>query len=131
MNKLQSKMTTEELADYLGIARQTVNRWVREQAWQTEVIPGVKGGRARLIHIDQRVRHYLANTPALRHETTQYQLAEPEQSYTVKTPDPVLRQISDTLQIMTDAEKQRLAILLAREGIHGFLHRLGIADEPG
>ncbi|WP_374256831.1 YfeC-like transcriptional regulator [Yokenella regensburgei] len=128
MKILHSKMTTEELAQCLGMAKQTVNRWIREQEWQTEVIPGVKGGRARLIHIDNRVREYLANTPALRHWSTQYQLAEPVQSYTAREDSPALRQISDTLHMMTDAEKQRLAVLLAREGISGFLSRLGIAD---
>ncbi len=52
MKKLRSKMTTEELAESLGVARQTVNRWIRQQGWKTEGLNGVKGGRARLIHID-------------------------------------------------------------------------------
>lgn len=56
MKKLRSKMTTEELAECLGVAKQTVNRWIREQNWTTEKFPGVKGGRARLIHIDAGVR---------------------------------------------------------------------------
>ncbi|KNC93742.1 YfeC-like transcriptional regulator [Trabulsiella odontotermitis] len=129
MKILHSKMTTEELAQCLGIAKQTINRWIREQGWQTETIPGVKGGRARLIHIDHRVREYLANTPALRHGATQYQLAEPVKNYVVKETDPALRQIADILQVMTDAEKQRLAVFLAREGISGFMGRLGIADK--
>ncbi|WP_368533079.1 YfeC-like transcriptional regulator, partial [Enterobacter hormaechei] len=30
MKRLRSKMTTEELADSLGVARQTVNRWIRQ-----------------------------------------------------------------------------------------------------
>ncbi|MFW0768373.1 putative DNA-binding transcriptional regulator [Trabulsiella odontotermitis] len=128
MKILHSKMTTEELAQCLGIAKQTVNRWIREQGWQTETIPGVKGGRARLVHIDHHVREYLANTPALRRRSTQYQLAEPVQNYVVKEADPALRQIADILQVMTDAEKQRLVVLLSREGISGFMARLGIAD---
>lgn len=36
MKRLRSKMTTEELADCLGVAKQTVNRWIREQKWETE-----------------------------------------------------------------------------------------------
>ncbi|MCL7678159.1 putative DNA-binding transcriptional regulator, partial [Klebsiella pneumoniae] len=48
MMKLKDKMTPAELADCLGLARQTINRWVREKQWRTEAIPGVKGGRARL-----------------------------------------------------------------------------------
>ena len=45
-------MTTEELAECLGVAKQTVNRWIRETGWKTEKFPGVKGGRARLILVD-------------------------------------------------------------------------------
>jgi excisionase family DNA binding protein len=59
MKRLRSKMTTEELADSLGVARQTVNRWIRQKGWKTEGINGVKGGRARLIHIDARVREHI------------------------------------------------------------------------
>ena len=52
-------MTTEELAENLGVARQTVNRWIRQQGWKTEGVNGVKGGRARLIHIDARVKEHI------------------------------------------------------------------------
>jgi DNA-binding XRE family transcriptional regulator len=31
MMKLKDKMTPAELADCLGLARQTINRWVREK----------------------------------------------------------------------------------------------------
>ncbi|HDT0971473.1 putative DNA-binding transcriptional regulator, partial [Escherichia coli] len=41
MMKLKDKMTPAELADCLGLARQTINRWVREKQWRTEAIPGV------------------------------------------------------------------------------------------
>lgn len=44
MMKLKDKMTPAELADCTGLARQTINRWVREKQWRTEAIPGVKGG---------------------------------------------------------------------------------------
>lgn len=67
MMKLKDKMTPAELADCLGLARQTINRWVREKKWRTEAIPGVKGGRARLVVIDQPVREFLTNIPARRH----------------------------------------------------------------
>ncbi len=42
MKRLRSKMTTEELAECLGVARQTVNRWIREQHWKTENFPASK-----------------------------------------------------------------------------------------
>lgn len=57
-------MTTEELAECLGVAKQTVNRWIREKGWKTEKFPGVKGGRARLILVDTQVCEFIQNTPA-------------------------------------------------------------------
>ena len=36
MKRLRNKMTTEELAECLGVAKQTVNRWIREKGWKTE-----------------------------------------------------------------------------------------------
>ncbi|WP_449554654.1 YfeC-like transcriptional regulator [Lelliottia amnigena] len=129
MNKLRSKMTTEELAESLGVAKQTVNRWVRKQGWKTEGINGVKGGRARLIHIDARVREHIINLPAIRNRQAIYQLAEPSAAYGGTNPSRVLRQVIDTLENMTQTEQERLAALLTREGIKGFLNRLGIAEE--
>lgn len=126
MNMLRSKMTTAELADYLGIARQTVSRWTREQGWETEAIPGIKGGRARLIHIDQKVRDFLANTTAIRQQVPSGQAEEPGQDYLVSAESMELRQITHALQNMTPDEQQRLAQLLIREGLHGFLRRLEI-----
>ncbi|HEL3917155.1 TPA: putative DNA-binding transcriptional regulator, partial [Escherichia coli] len=41
MKRLRNKMTTEELAECLGVAKQTVNRWIREKGWKTEKFPGV------------------------------------------------------------------------------------------
>ncbi len=123
MKKLRSKMTTEELSDTLGVARQTVNRWVRKNNWKTEAINGVKGGKARLIHIDSQVREHIMNIPAIRKRQANYQLAETAASY---EPVAVLRQIIDALENMTPPEQERLAVLLAREGIQGFLVRLNI-----
>ncbi|EEW1917462.1 helix-turn-helix domain-containing protein [Escherichia coli] len=36
MKRLRNKMTSEELAECLGVAKQTVNRWIREKGWKTE-----------------------------------------------------------------------------------------------
>lgn len=128
MKILHSKMTTQELAHCVGMAKQTINRWIREQNWVTEPIPGVKGGRARLIHITPEVRDFLATTPKLRHLSLSLQAAEPDYPYHADN-DPVWRQIQNVLTMMTDEEKQRLQVLLVREGLSGFLKRLKIADD--
>jgi len=128
MKRLRNKMTTEELADSLGIARQTVNRWVRQQGWKTEGINGVKGGRARLIHVDARVREHIMSIPAIRNRQAIYQLAESPSHYGSPRSSALLPQIIDSLENLTLIEQERLHVLLAREGIHGFLNRLGIAE---
>lgn len=121
-------MTTEELAEILGVARQTVNRWVRKQGWKTERLNGVKGGRARLIYIDARVRDHIINIPAIRKRQALYQLAESPSLYGESHSPRLLPQIVTVLGNMTQPEQERLQVLLAREGISGFLQRLGIAD---
>ena len=122
MKRFRSKMTTEELAENLGVARQTVNRWIRQQGWKTEGVNGVKGGRARLIHIDARV-----SLPAVRNRQAVYHLAEVTSLYS--DPSSTLRPgIIETLENMTHLEQERLDALLKREGICGFLARLGIAE---
>ncbi|MFU0965569.1 YfeC-like transcriptional regulator [Kluyvera ascorbata] len=126
MKKLPAKMSTEELASRLGMTRQTINRWIREQGWRTEPMPGIKGGRARLIYITQQVLDYLANMPALRDVSADNQMQEPVRSYSAKESDVLWRQITDVLQNMTPVEQQRLQLLLSREGISGFLTRLGL-----
>ncbi|HAT2609745.1 TPA: putative DNA-binding transcriptional regulator [Kluyvera intermedia] len=124
--KLPDKMTTEELADFLGVAKQTVNRWIREQKWSTENLPGVKGGRARLIHIDKNVRHFIMKTPTMRQRHAPAAMAEPFPQYEADKQTSALLKINGVLQNMTPHEQERLAVLLAREGIQGFLRRLGI-----
>lgn len=122
-------MTTEELAESLGVAKQTVNRWIRKQGWKTEGLNGVKGGRARLIHIDTRVREHLMTLPAIRTRQAVYQLAEATAEYGDVNTTSLPRQVTHALENLTQIEQQRLTVLLAREGIQGFLTRLGIAEE--
>ncbi|MBB1201764.1 hypothetical protein EGM70_15875 [Enterobacteriaceae bacterium 89] len=129
MKILHSKMTTKELAKCVGMANQTINRWIREQGWTAERIPGVKGGRARLIHITPEVQQFLASTPKLRHLTLSMQAAESISPYSAKSNDPVWRQIQDMLLVMTPEEMKRLHKFLAREGLEEFLERLDIAEE--
>lgn len=70
-------MTTEELAECLGVAKQTVNRWIREKGWKTEKFPGVKGGRARLILVDTQVCDFIQNTPAFHNTPMLLEAEEP------------------------------------------------------
>lgn len=128
MKKLRSKMTTEELAQCLGVAKQTVNRWIREQNWKTEKFPGVKGGRARLIHIDAGVREFILNIPAFRKIPEFYQAEEPVAEYTHVVRSHACRQIISALDNMSPAEQEKLALFLSREGIRSFLTRLGIDE---
>ncbi|MCU3853294.1 putative DNA-binding transcriptional regulator [Enterobacter roggenkampii] len=128
MKKLRSKMTTEELAESLGVARQTVNRWIRQQGWKTEGLNGVKGGRARLIHIDARVKEHIISLPAIRNRQAVSHLAEATSAYNAPSANLFLG-IIETLESMTAAEQKRLDTFLKREGIHGFLKRLGISEE--
>ena len=121
-------MTTEELADSLGVARQTVNRWIRQKGWKTEGINGVKGGRARVICIDAHVKEHTISLPAIRNRRAVYHVAESPSHYGVATSPSLLPQIIDSLENMTTVEQERLHKLLAREGLQGFLTRLGIAD---
>lgn len=126
MMKLKDKMTAAELAKGLKLTRQTINRWAREQKWRTETIPGIKGGRARLIVIDQAVIDYLANSKEFRGLAIDNQLAEAPVNYFVNDADAVRRQIVETLHLMSRSEQLQLRDLLVREGISGFLSRLGI-----
>lgn len=121
-------MTTEELAESLGVARQTVNRWIRQQGWKTEGLNGVKGGRARLIHIDARVKEHIISLPAIRNRQAVSHLAEATSAYNVPSAN-LFPGIIETLESMTAAEQKRLDTFLKREGIHGFLKRLGISEE--
>ena len=113
-------MTTEELADSLGVARQTVNRWIRQKGWKTEGINGVKGGRARVICIDAHVKEHIISLPAIRNRRAVYHVAESPSHYGVATSSSLLPQIIDSLENMTTVEQERLRALLAREGLKVF-----------
>lgn len=49
---LKERMTPEEIAHLTGYSRQTINKWVRKEGWQTSPRPGVQGGKARLVHVN-------------------------------------------------------------------------------
>ena len=69
-----------------------------------------------------------APIPAIRNRQAVYHLAEATSSYTAPSSN-LCPGIIETLESMTKPEQKRLDALLKREGIHGFLKRLGIAEE--
>lgn len=62
---IKERMTPEELAVLTGYSRQTINKWVRKEGWITSPKPGVQGGKARLVHVNEKVRE-LSAVPAGR-----------------------------------------------------------------
>lgn len=56
---LKERMTSEEIAHLTGYSRQTINKWVRKEGWQTSPRPGVQGGKARLVHVNEQVREFI------------------------------------------------------------------------
>ena len=112
-------MTPEELASMTGFSRQTINKWVRKERWNTSPRPGVQGGKARLIHIDERVRDFIHSSQ---------RIAEPRAAYTVATETPLDNLLITSLKEMAPDEQKQLSSLLLREGVAGMLRRLGIRE---
>lgn len=54
----KERMTPDELARLTGYSRQTINKWVRKEGWTTSPKPGVQGGKARLVHVNEQVREF-------------------------------------------------------------------------
>ena len=111
-------MTPEELALETGYSRQTINKWINREGWATLPKPGVQGGKARLIHIDEEVKTFL---DSIRH------VSEPKGNYIVEK-DPLATLLLSSISQMTRHEKEQLSGLLLREGIRGMLQRLDIPD---
>ena len=116
---IKERMTPEELARLTGYSRQTINKWVRKEGWATSPKPGVQGGKARLVHVNENVREFIRNARRM-----------PDAPLLPDaTADASLHTLLLTLaNEMTPKEQKQLASLLLREGITGLLQRLGIRD---
>jgi transposase len=126
MMKIPDKLTTEELAAFVGMTKQTVNRWIRRYGWQTKKIPGVKGGRGRQILIDENVVAFIEQLPKFCHVNAGRLLAEPAAAYgNLSAP---MRHIISVLQTMTPSEEAQLDRLLKRNGLQYMLSRLDIKE---
>ena len=115
---LKERMTPEEIAHLTGFSRQTINKWVRKEGWQTSPRPGVQGGKARLVHVNEQVREFILSAR---------RVAENPQPYSATDNDlePLLLTLCKE---MTPGEQKLLMSLLLRDGITGLLNRLGIRD---
>ncbi len=129
MMNFKQKMTPQELAELTGYTPQALNRWVRKFGWKTSTLPGVKGGRAHVIHVDEDVREYLMNTPLMRN-AQQPRMTEPESHYAVKG-DSLEYLWLASLRQLSDSEREQLHTMLYREGIGGIIRRLGLTAEDG
>ncbi|MDV5357583.1 putative DNA-binding transcriptional regulator [Kosakonia sp. SMBL-WEM22] len=117
---LKERMTPEELATLTGYSRQTINKWVRKEGWITSPKPGVQGGKARLVHVNEQVRAFIRS--AQRNEFSP--------SNDLSSGDASLEALLIRLaKEMTDAERTQLSSMLLRDGITGLLQRLGIRDQ--
>lgn len=82
--------------------------------------PGVQGGKARLVHINEQVREFIRNARRAIDASISDDIADPE---------PSLEALLMTLaKEMTPTEQKQLTSLLLREGISGLLLRLGLRD---
>ncbi len=118
---IKERMTPDELARLTGYSRQTINKWVRKEGWVTSPKPGVQGGKARLVHINEQVREFIRNARRAIDDSTGDEACGLE---------PSLEALLMTLaKEMTPAEQKQLTSLLLREGISGLLQRLGLRDQ--
>ncbi|WLI76823.1 putative DNA-binding transcriptional regulator [Kosakonia sp. H02] len=117
---LKERMTPEELATLTGYSRQTINKWVRKEGWVTSPKPGVQGGKARLVHVNEQVRAFIRSA----------QRTEDISTPTFSSNDTSLEALLVRLaKEMTEAEQRELSSLLLRDGISGLLQRLGIRGQ--
>ena len=112
---LKERMTPEEIAHLTGYSRQTINKWVRKEGWKTSPRPGVQGGKARLVHVDEDVVEFIHSAQRAAEATAPY-----------ATDNPFHTLLLTLVDEMTESEQKQLTSLLLREGISGLLQRLEI-----
>ncbi|HEM8790949.1 YfeC-like transcriptional regulator [Enterobacter hormaechei subsp. xiangfangensis] len=117
---IKERMTPEELALLTGYSRQTINKWVRKEGWITSPKPGVQGGKAHLVHVNEKVRDFIRSA---RRATETPELPD---TYHEGSLHALLLTLANE---MTPEEQKQMTSLLLREGITGLLQRLGIRDQ--
>lgn len=115
---LKERMTPEEIAHLTGYSRQTINKWVRKEGWATSPRPGVQGGKARVVHINEQVIAFIHSAQ---------RVCETAAPYVAHVNDSTFQTLMLTMgEEMTEGEQKQLTSMLLREGISGVLQRLGI-----
>jgi len=115
---IKERMTPDELAKLTGYSRQTINKWVRKEGWVTSPKPGVQGGKARLVHVNDKVREFIDSA----HRSANI-------NFTPATDSSLDVLLTTLAQEMTPSEQKQLTSLLLREGISGLLQRIGVRDQ--
>ena len=118
---IKERMTPEELSRLTGYSRQTINKWVRKEGWITSPKPGVQGGKARLVHVNEKVRDFIRSARRVSEMPDM-----PENAYHEGSLHTLLLTLANE---MTPDEQKQMTSLLLREGITGLLQRLGIRDQ--
>lgn len=118
---IKERMTPEELSRLTGYSRQTINKWVRKEGWITSPRPGVQGGKARLVHVNEKVRDFIRSTCR--------EPEAPETPLCIDSDNSLPLLLQTLANEMTPDEQKQLTSLLLREGITGLLQRLGIRDQ--
>lgn len=124
MLTFKNKMTPAELAELTGYTPQTINKWSRRYGWATSQLPGIKGGKARVIHVNSEVRNFILHTGRFQNQSSAH-LTESSNRYTPTLEDQLISAVTQ----LNAREKSQLMALLLREGIVGLLKRLGIQPE--
>lgn len=115
---LKERMTPEELAILTGYSRQTINKWVRKEGWTTTQKPGVQGGKARLIYIDEQVEEFINSAKRISDRIATYSVNNAS----------LEGLLLNSIKQMSENEQQKMSALILREGIVGMLTHLGIRD---
>lgn len=118
---IKERMTPQELSQLTGYSRQTINKWVRKEGWKTSPRPGVQGGKARLVHVNEKVREFIRCACRITDE--------PQLSEGSANPNALNALLLTLANEMTPDEQKQLTTLLLREGISGLLQRLGIREQ--
>lgn len=117
---IKERMTPEELALLTGYSRQTINKWVRKEGWITSPKPCVQGGKARLVHVNEKCATLFAARAG------QQRRQNCRKAYHEGSLHALLLTLANE---MTPEEQKQMTSLLLREGITGLLQRLGIRDQ--